>query len=252
MKYLFSFFVLASLLSSCNFNSKNNDSESYLTHDTIIHFSGYWISENYLENIKKYKSPKLAQFGSKYLVIPNRTLKSTQLTTNFNEKGRFLTVLKHNDKYELWTNKEGEAGSFVNQIVFINPKKILIDTVVFDHIYAYATDKEVLILESILFKGNYLINKNEEVKFENNGTIKGWNQYKYYSVPIDYENEAMQVDQIKLSKDSIKFENFGFKFNKNYLELYKLKCNLYDSIQNTCKVIENDKLVYRFQSIKSK
>lgn len=149
-------------------------------------------------------------------MIPNRTLKSTQLTTNFNENGRFLTVLKHNDKNEIWTNKEGEAVSFVNQIVFITPKKVLIDTVVFDHINAYSTGEEVLILESILFKGNYLINKNEEVKFENNGTIKGWNQYKFYSVPIDCENEAMQVDQIKLSKDSINFENFGFKLNKNY------------------------------------
>jgi len=42
------------------------------------------------------------------------------------KREEFLTVLKHNDKYEIWTNKEGEAGSFVNQIVFINPKKYLL------------------------------------------------------------------------------------------------------------------------------
>ncbi|MFY7733296.1 MAG: hypothetical protein ACOVSR_07405 [Bacteroidia bacterium] len=74
----------------------------------------------------KIKLSKLVQFGIKYIVISNSTLKSTQLTTNFNENGRFLTVLKHNDKYELWTNKEGEAVSFVNQIVFITPKKYLL------------------------------------------------------------------------------------------------------------------------------
>ncbi len=57
---------------------------------------------------------------------------------------------------------------------------------VFDYIYGYATDKEVLILVLILFKGNYLINKNEEIKFEYNRTNKVCSQYKYYSVPIDY------------------------------------------------------------------
>ena len=57
---------------------------------------------------------------------------------------------------------------------------------------------------------------------------------KYYKPLIDYFDAGLQIDQVGFGETAEKMEYFGFKFKRNKLELYKLKCDAYDEVDNRC------------------
>lgn len=82
---------------------------------------------------------------------------------------------------------------------------------------------EQLILEQILFAGKYSLN-GKPVELKENGQLTGLQDYTFYIPIIDYNDAAMQVNQIYLKKDSKSPEYFGFKFEEDTLNIYNLNC----------------------------
>jgi len=238
------------LLFSCSSNDreKNSNASSPVdikTLDTTISIAGYWLSENYFNSINEFKSPKKAQDGSHYINIPDRTLKQTIMIDNFHEGGPFLTILKNQDKYEIWEVQNDSITEQENIIETITPSKIKIGDENFVKINPDTAQSGEMILEEILFKGQYLTTDGRRVEFKKNGQLSGLDNFNYYSPIIDYYDTGLQVDQVGLGKSEKDLDWFGFKFNKDTLELYKLKCLTYDSTDNRCVEVDYGELTYK-------
>jgi hypothetical protein len=254
------YIIITILLFSC---SSTNNQENNITAtapvdfkklDTLIPFSGYWLSEEYFNNIKKYKSPKKAQDNSEFIFIPNRTLKPAMLVMDFHEGDPELTILKNGTKYQMWalhddgiSESSNELSIFnSNDIQIISPTKIKIGDKSFVKINGITTNENRFkILEEILFQGQYTNASGNSIEFKNNGEVIGLDSFHYYQPNEDYYDEGMQVDQVSLGKAEKDLDWFGFKFKNDTLELYKLKCNAFDSTSHNCGEVELGQLIYK-------
>jgi hypothetical protein len=178
---------------------------------------------------------------------------------NFHEGGEFLTVLKNETSYELWQVYNDSITKRENVIEIISPREIKIGDknfvkihpIIGKDIFSVSRENQPLILEEILFKGNYITADGKNVEFKNDGNLISLDNYHYYVPVDDYYDEGMQVDQIGLThsdNDSIKWKDlewFGFKFNEDTLALYKLNCVAFDSTSQNCGIVEYGDLIYK-------
>lgn len=236
------------ILFSCSSTDKKNDkihSTNFKTKDTSISFAGNWLSKAYFESINTLKSPKEAQDNSAFIFIPDRTLKQTVMIENFHEGGPTLTILKNVDQYELWEEQNDSLTQFLDKIQIIDTNKIKISNRLFVRIYPLKHENDPLILESVLFKGIYTDNKGARIEFKNNGEVSGLDNFKIYAPMIDYMDAGREVDQVGLGTNKNDLEYYGFKFNKDTLELFNLNCLTFDSINNRCVEVELGKQTHK-------
>jgi hypothetical protein len=249
--YCFCFLIV---YSCSNHNQQDNQNTSNLEKfkilDTIVFFSGCWLSENYYNNINKTKSPRIAQdIGSEFIVIPSRTLQPTVMDFGFHEASQVLKVLKHGNAYEIWEVRNDSLAKFIYAINIISPTKIKLNNNTFIKINPIINQGKIKILEEILFKGTYSNNDGKIIKFNRSGEVNGLDTFCYFSPIIDYISPGSQVDQVLLSTAQNYNEKFGFKFNKDTLELYKLECLTFDTTSNICFEVDYGDLLYKLWRI---
>ena len=251
MKTALLFTILATgFLFSCSSSDKQDKDKTRTsvdikTFDTTIYFTGTWLSENYFNSINKLKSPKLAQDESSYIFIPDRTLKETMMISNFHEGGPSLTILKNKERYQIWEIQEDSIVGLTGEIEIISDTKIKIKDKIFIKINSFSSNDYFKILEEILFKGVYTDSNGKNIEFKNNGEIVGLDKFHYYRPLGDYFASGSQVDQISLSTIEKEYNWFGFKFNNDTLEIYKLNCLQIDSVNNDCVIVENGEMKYK-------
>ena len=226
-------------------NGLKSSTEDFKKLDTIVSISGCWLSEDYFNSINEFKSPLKSQDGSLYIIIPDRTLKKTTMIFNFHEGGTSLEILKNNDHYEIWEIQEDSLTQRVYKVKIISPTKISLDDKYFVKISSSTDTDNHRILEEVLFKGIYRDVNNNRVEFEDNGEIIGLNNFNFYVPVIDYYDEGMQVDQIRLGSTKNDLDYYGFKFIGDTLELYKLHCLEFDSTSNNCGVVEYGQIIHK-------
>ena len=231
---------------SCSTREKPNTSNNTKLTDTLVSFSGYWLSENYYNSIKEFKSPRKAQEGSTFLYIPD-TLGLPNITRiiSFHMGDDKLKIVKKANKYYLYKYYAAGIAPYNEEIKNVSSTKITIGGKNFIKISPVKTNEGELILEEILFKGHYVTKEGKEIEFKTNGQIIGLDSFEYYSPLIDYFDAGLDVDQIKLGKTENKMDKFGFKFFGDTLEINKLNCIDYDSVYKTCNQVALGKIVYR-------
>lgn len=249
--------IIFIIFSFCNYsckndgNSKSSNLDKIKTLDTLVPFSGYWLCEDYLNSLNKFKSPKKAQEGEcKYIEIPKKTLITTSIILNFHEGGEELKVLKNKGIYQLWKIDYDTISELMSDIKIISQTKIKIANETFIKINPLKINDEVKILEEILFKGQYVTSEGKIVNIKNNGQVTGLDNYRYYYPIIDYYDAGLQIDQIGFGITNKDFDYYGFKFNNETLELYKLKCITYDSIEKECVEVDYGELAYKLSRMK--
>jgi hypothetical protein len=210
-----------------------------------VTFAGTYVSQDYYDKIKQYKSPMKAQGGSLFIVIPDNTLQPTIMISNFHEGGPWLRVLKNKSLYEMWELQDGNLKQRLYNIEILSADKIKLDTTIFVKISPQTNPDNHQVLEEILFKGSYLRPNNTAIEFQSNGQIIGPINFQFYKPMIDYYDAARQIDQIGLGKSEEKFDWYGFKFKGDTLELYNLKCLTFDSTDNKCVVVDFGELTYK-------
>lgn len=232
------------------------------TVDTIIPIQGCWVSENYYNSLKEYKSPKKAQDNSLLLVIPESISEKTIIMYDFHDDFENYAIVKNLSDYEIWENFNNHNTKFEYNIKVISSTMIKIgetilikiDPIKVKDFFRNGLKNELLVLEELLFKGIYITLDGKKVEFKNNGQIEGLEGFFYYKPEIDYYDQGMQVDQLILvkSEKSIEWkdlEYYGFKFNMDTLELYKLNCIDFDSTYHQCGIVENGELLYKLWRI---
>ena len=225
--------------------SKWERNQNIKTLSVEIPFAGCWVSEDYYKSIKKYKSPKKAQSGAQFIEIPKRTLLTTTIINNFHEGSATMVVLKNMGHYELWGYDEDSIKQHLYNIKVVSPTKIKIGTTYYIKINVTKKDYSYTILEELLFKGIYTTKEGKKVEFKNNGRVEGLDDFKYYTPYIDYYDAGMGIDQISLGKSENTKEDYGFKYKNNVLEIYKIKCLVYDTADKRCVDVAYGKLLYK-------
>lgn len=245
MKHILLCILATTTLLSCGPDTKPaQQSEAHAinfkTHSVPVPFAGNWISETYLRDIREHQSPRKAQetIEECYIQLPDHTLRSSTMIINFHEGISDLVMVNNNGAFHLW-EKAGDTLSNVKYTIQpISADSIKIGEKLFVKINSSTAGNEPQILEEILFKGKYKSKNGEQVEFKSNGEVTGLGKYKYYKPVIDYFDAGLQVDQVGLSETADKMENFGFKFKKDRLELYALKCTTYDNIEKRCVEVD--------------
>lgn len=245
VKIIIIILIIDALFSCSSTNKKTEPTSDTQFKDTTISFSGYWLCKDYFESINNFKSPKKAQDNSQFIYVPERTLKQTMMISNFHEGGPLLTILSNAGQYELWGIQDDSLTQRLSKIEIIDDTNIKIGNRLFVKINAIKSDNGSKILEEILFKGIYTDTLETTIEFKNNGTLSGLENFKIYEPIIDYWDAGMQVDQIGLGKNNNELEYFGFKFNSDTLELFKLNCLTFDSSNKMCVEVELGQMAHK-------
>jgi hypothetical protein len=233
------------LFFACNNSNKEVYNAPYFkTFDTSVYFSGFYVSENYLNLVNQSKSLKLAQDSGLCIDIPQHTLKTAMMGYHFHE-GVGYYIIKRGTKYQLITTPPSDSikdldtvYSHAINIELISQGKIKIGTEYFDRI------KSANVGEELLFTGKYSSETGSAVEFTGDGKVSGLDDYKTYSARIDYYDEAMDVDQVLLGTTKQDQKEFAFKIRKDTLFIYELKCLKYDKESHICGSVGFGKLKY--------
>lgn len=245
-----SLFLAAAALTACGGNNANNNASAttapgaratnFTNLDTPIYFSGLWVNENYIANIKQNKSPKAAQSAgdmNSCISIPVKTLESTSFINNFHEGGDPLVVVKNGPVFQLWDQKSARPELTI-ELQAPDRMKIGKDVFVKMATSGNTAAQDLGILSSALFRGNYITSNGTTVEFTENGEVKGLDGYTTYSPIIDYNDVALDVDQLIMEGPGKPAEHYGFKFLNDALLIYQLKCLQTDSTTKSCTKVD--------------
>ena len=254
MKKIILFTLMPAILFSCTSADKQKDTTGitstdtpgpdFKTLDTAIYFAGIWVNEKYINDIKRTTSPRESQdINESCIIIPDRTLKVTRMIAGFHEGAADWVIVKNKNKYQFYDNK------FITLIRNIDPvssNRIKIGGSWFIKIRQGDENKPDLnILEDILFSGEYKSVSGKNVSFTVDGRVTGLDSFNYYNAVIDYADMASNVNQVELGGTKKNLRSFGFKFNKDSLLIYKLRCKDLSDNETQCADVEFDKLIYK-------
>ncbi|GHT31348.1 hypothetical protein FACS189434_00910 [Bacteroidia bacterium] len=259
MKYITTILLLSILLLySCspgnNTKQLNEEvtiaDESFKTFDTIVPFAGTWVSEDYYKCLIETKSAKKAQeiTDANAIVIPNRTLQTTNMIYGFHEGSENIFVVKNGNNYEFWSKP---ADEMFYDIQIISENKIKIGKIDFmklsDKTESDTDDMVLNGIGDILFGGTYTSDGNNIIEFKPDGRVIGFDDFLYYTPILDYYDMAMDIDLINLMKiDEKGSQNFGYKFDRDTLLIYDLNCLEYEEIENKyCAKVDFGELKYK-------
>jgi hypothetical protein len=253
--------LLTAGISGCRILNNTSTSEVDIKEKkSRIPIAGCWVSENYFNSIKYFKSPKKAQGNSLLIIIPQWTNEKATIMYDFHDDFDYFTIVENQNMYEIWEKHVNLKTNLYSIIEVISSTKIKIgefvlikiNPIIVKDYFHQGLKSEILIQEELLFKGNYLTSEGKEVEFKNNGQLKGLDGFYFYAPNNDYYDEGMQVDKMILVKSKKDFgwkdlEFYGFKFNTDTLEIYKLNCIVYDSTSQNCAEVEFGELKYRLE-----
>lgn len=208
----------------------------FKTYSAPLPFSGSWISASYLKSITDDQSPRKAQESIEecYIQLPANTLTPATMIINFHEGLSDLVTVINNGSYQLWEKQNDSLSRAVYTMEPISADSLKIGDKIFVRIHPDVSGIQPRILEEILFKGAYQSKEGDHVEFKNNGEVTGLGKYKYYEPVIDYFDAGLQIDQVALGENRDQMTHFGFKFKRDRLELYTLKCKEYDEVDKRC------------------
>jgi len=245
MKKTVALTLLIGFFYACNNGNKSAYQVPYFkTFDTAVYFSGFYVSENYLNLVNQTKSLKVAQDSGLCIDIPQRTLKTAMIGYHFHE-GVGYYIVKRGDKYQLIAAPPNDSIKDIDtvyshaiNIELISQGKIKIGKEYFQKI------KSANVGEELLFAGKYQSETGSAVEFTADGKVTRLDNYKTYSVMIDYIDEARDVDQVLLGTNTKDQKEFAFKFKHDTLQIYELKCLEYDKDNHMCGSVDFGKLKY--------
>jgi len=219
-------------------NKERNDS----TIKIPAAYYGYWISENYLKDLKATKSTKKAQELGRDDIIriyDVNTIMRMNLHEGAAENKLQMTNINTGMIVDPVSNK------FYNDIEF-SSNKLTLDGVSYIKIAGGDDYKKIYdLINKIIIAGKYQID-GKLVEFLDNGLIKGLDSIKSYTLNLDYGDAGMQYDKIYLQFNNEKEERaYIYEINNNALSIIEIKCEEKDPEDDWCLVIDKGTTKYK-------
>lgn len=240
------------LIISCNSShdsvTESNSNNSSTDTNSILAFSGLWLNKKYYEELMKNKSPRISQtlIDESCIYMPTTINGKAMYILSFHEGSGELSITKKSDNYYVdgWEYdsprpKLIEYHSKDNSLKIGNTQFIKLRQKV-------PINENPKILEEILFGGNYKLN-DKTINFSFDNKVTGLDGFSYYDPFIDYADAAMNIDQLVLSNDKSERSLYGFKFIKDSLFIYNLKCMQKDSTTGDCYVVDFGSVLYKLK-----
>lgn len=247
MKYFFAYIII--VLLSCGVTIYHKPNIPLFSTEDI---SGQWVNVKYLRSVLTTKSAKISQVACElsYVEINNDT---ALIIINFHES---LTVHLENTYASTFVFKSGDyIYNFVakNDTLFSSYQNTYDSLPTYDTLIKYNmtfTDpykKSNKLLNQEIFTGNHQIvdSSNKTLTFYEEGEVKGFKKFKYYSVLEDYFDAGCNFDILFLYNDNTACIEYTWKHFGDTLAIYELDCLVYDSTNNYCYDNKVGKLVYK-------
>lgn len=199
---------------------------------------GNWINKKYADELRKTGSPKASQQAASMsmLVFP-RELKSIAIIIwNFHE-GTNSMIKQTGSGFEFQPQPGGSS-----QAIRIDNGILKTGDNEFIRLQEIPAKRDYYVGEQLLFAGKYDFN-GKPIEFTKDGRIIGLDGITFYSVELDYNGPALDVDQVRLGTNVQNSKPYGFTFSNNILTIYELKC--LQSEGKECMKVTNGKELYK-------
>ena len=206
--------------------------------DVTTNFGGNWVNKKYVDRLLATKSPKKSQDISPItmVILPNQLNQKATTIIEFHE-GTTGKVVKKNGGFAIL----GEEAEDPELTFKYENGKLIVKNDEFVKLKSLGNISDYKVVEQILFSGTYEMD-GKKFELTSDGKIMGLDSFTHYSIPIDYYDSGMQVDQIKLGKGGKDDKLYGFEFKKNKLIVYDLKCVKKEG--EFCQVVKNGKKIF--------
>lgn len=208
------------------------ESADFRKTDTALGFSGLWVNETYVNEIRKSKSPSGATIPeNSCLIVPAKTLQHTALIYGFHE-GEDAAVVKNGDRYELW---DFALTKKLRDMELVDKNKLRMGKDVFVKLRSGDVSSEANpynIVDLVLFTGKFRDGQGNIIEFSNSGKVTGIPGVTYYEAMLDYATSEAFFDQVSLGASAKSLKDYAFRFRQDTLDLFDLTCKKYgkDSI----------------------
>lgn len=238
--------IIVFLLAGCSFQSEkeaNKKVEISKNKEECINIAeeyyGTWVSEKYIEALKKTKSTKKAgELGVDefYKITPENVI----IKMNIHEGGdRNIILMTAKDKGIIYSM---DTSSFYSNVEFTGGKMIVNGV---NYIKAPNSENGLTALvDSVLISGEYWLDSNK-VEIMPNGTVIGVNNLRSLELNLDYNDAGMQLDKLylKFSEDGTEVP-YIYEIKNDTLFIFELECMTVED--DYCVEIEKGREVYRF------
>jgi hypothetical protein len=200
---------------------------------------GNWINKKYADELAKTGSPRASQTAAdlSMLVFPRELKNIAIIIWNFHEGTN--SVVKQLDKNSFAF--QPHAGD-PNKTIMLENDIIKTGDDEFIRLSEIPAKRDYYVAEQLLFAGKYDLN-GKPVEFTKDGRIIGIDGFTYYSVVLDYNDAAMDVDQVRLGTAIENSKSYGFTFSGKTLTIYELKC--VQTEDGKCMSVANGKELYK-------
>lgn len=192
--------------------------------------AGTWISQEYLEDLRRTGSPRKAQTGSEEVmaILPDNSAGTVTLHYFFHELVPDLHVEPNGEKYRL-AAPDGPSYDLVrtDDGIKINGRPFVRYPVPFENGLPRIVEQEI-------FEGMYQLPDGQRVTFDAQGRVRGLGTHKHYLPRLDYFDEGLDVDQVGLGPSPDNITWYGFAVRKDELVLYHLRCKKHDKADGRC------------------
>lgn len=207
--------------------------------DTAVSLKGLWVNKAYVDTLLLTHSPQAAQnVGYPTCLYFFDTVEPSVFVELGFHEGTWWSVVRSHDTVMLC---DSGAKRNLGKIETISPEELRFGQQRFIKLKHPNRDSyDDAIVEELLFAGSYTTKEGATIRFSPDGRIEGWEDTIRYFVPFaDYEGPGLNVDQVELGANKDKLKQYAFKFDKDTLLIYTLKClEGYDSTDNSCGVVD--------------
>lgn len=217
----------------------------------IKDLSGEWVNTKYLNAVRKTKSAKISQDACihSFIRFTNDTAlfvyslhEGISVKISMLKQNSFICNFPENIKTKLYISNDtlffyenGTKESFFKYDIYANEDML--------------NDR---LLNKEIFSGEYTIidSLNKKLIFQEDGTVTGFWNYKSFFIQYDYIDAGCNLDILYLRVEPIDRYEYTWQFKNDTLQIYKLDCIEYDSINKLCLETKKGKLIYRLLKIK--
>jgi hypothetical protein len=207
--------------------------------DTVVPFAGFWVNKKYIAELQKTRSPhKALEFaGQSCIQIPGRTLNITRMVNSFHDGGADIALVHSKNGYFLRLVSNDSTYGTAIPLSVVNERTMRIERDTFEKVDCVIhEDEEPMLLQKLLFAGNYISDDGKEIRLMEDGKVNGIDSIKYYGPLIDYNwPGAPDVDAIYWGTDRSKVHQFAFQFKDDSLKFFEMECVGFDSVNLECE-----------------
>lgn len=247
------------VIMSCTSQEKvdqTRNSQSIIDFAPLERSFGAYISVDYLEELKKHGSTKMAQ---------EKATMSTATIDRIAHKSFFKNTWgfhEGSDSEQIHYISEVEGivvtntGDTLYYLDFSRPDELVVtgDKERY-HLIKYSSKAKNAdfheIINEVLLKGKFISQK-DIIEFTSKGKVIGLDSVIAYSFNIDYYDAGMEYDMIYLTFEESEFEKyFGYSIKDDSLLIYRLNCDqMIEDNPSYCVKYSKGETIYRMKKIK--